>query len=108
MFYWGWNADYAHPQNFLETLFASGSQYNVGEYNNEEFNALLRQAGAEQDIAKSLEFYQQAEELLVQDAACMPLWGSKSYTLVKPYVKGYEPNALGLVMLNKVYLETQD
>jgi oligopeptide transport system substrate-binding protein len=108
MFYWGWNADYAHPQNFLETLFASGSQYNVGEYNNEEFNALLRQAGAEQDIAKSLELYQQAEELLVQDAACMPLWGSKSYTLVKPYVKGYEPNALGLVMLNKVYLETQD
>jgi oligopeptide transport system substrate-binding protein len=105
MFYWGWNADYAHPQNFLEILFAAGSQYNIGEYNNTAFNALLKQAGEEMDNEKSLSLYQQAEQILVQDAACLPLWSSKSYTLVKPYVKGYTSNALGVVLLNRVYLE---
>jgi oligopeptide transport system substrate-binding protein len=104
MFYWGWNADYAHPQNFLEILFAAGSQYNIGEYDNTAFNALLKQAGEEMDNEKSLSLYQQAEQILVQDAACLPLWSSKSYTLVKPYVKGYASNALGVVLLNRVYL----
>jgi len=102
MFYWGWSADYPHPQNFLEVLFASGSEYNVGGYSNQEVDSLLQMASREQDKEASLELYRQSEQLLVSDAACMPLWYGKSYVLVKPYVEGYRLNPLGYAVLSEV------
>ena len=51
--------------------------------------------------------YQQAEQMLVDDAAVIPLWFSRSYILVKPYVEGYELNPMGYVMLNKVKIHEQ-
>ncbi len=102
MFYWGWSADYPHPQNFLEVLFASGSEYNVGGYSNQEVDSLLQMAGREQDREASLELYRQAEQLLVDDAACLPLWDGQSYVLIKPYVGGYRLNPLGYVNLSEV------
>jgi oligopeptide transport system substrate-binding protein len=52
-----------------------------------------------------MELYQQIEQKLVNDAACLPLWFSKNYLLVKPYVKGYVVNPLGVAVLNRVYIE---
>ncbi len=102
MYYMGWIADYPHPQNFLEVLFSSGSEYNYGEYANPEVDALLRMAGIEQDSTLSLELYQQIEQKLVSDAACIPLWFGQNYALIKPYVKGYELNPLGYAGLDSV------
>ncbi|MCX6003601.1 MAG: peptide ABC transporter substrate-binding protein [Chloroflexi bacterium] len=98
----GWIADYPHPQDFLETLFASNAQNNYGGYSNLEVDALLEKAGVEPDSAKSLTMYQQAEQILVDDAACLPLWFGKNYVLVKPNVKGYNPTAMGYPKLNEV------
>ena len=105
MFYMGWIADYPHPQNFLEVLFSSMSEYNYGGYSNPEVDALLEIAGVEPDNELSLRLYQQAEQLLVDDAACLPLWFGKNYILVKPYIRGYELNPLGFAMLNNVSVE---
>jgi oligopeptide transport system substrate-binding protein len=102
MFYIGWIADYPHPQDFLDILFHSGADNNYGEYSNPEVDALLEEAGVEQDSALSLELYQQAEQLLVEDAACLPLCFGQNYVLVKPYVEGYKLNPLGFAMLNEV------
>jgi len=102
MFYMGWIADYPHPQDFLEILFHSGSEHNYGGYSNPEVDGLLDMAGVEQDSALSFSLYQQAEQLLVDDAACLPLAFGQNYTLVKPYVSGYSLNPMGLVMLNGV------
>jgi oligopeptide transport system substrate-binding protein len=98
----GWIADYPHPQDFLETLFASNAQNNYGGYSNLEVDALLEKADVEPDSAKSLTVYQQAEQILVDDAACLPLWFGKNYVLVKPNVKGYNPTAMGYPKLNEV------
>ncbi len=105
MYDMGWIADYPHPQDFLDVLFHTGVEYNYGEYSNPVMDALLERAGVEQDIAKSLEMYQQAEQMLVDDAAVLPLWFAQNYILVKPYVEGYELNAMGYVMLNKVKIK---
>jgi oligopeptide transport system substrate-binding protein len=102
MFDIGWIADYPHPQDFLEVLFHSGSDTNWGEYSNAEVDALLDKAGIEPDNAKALALYQQAEQMLVDDAACLPLWFGKNYILSKPYLKGYKPSPMGFVKLNKV------
>jgi oligopeptide transport system substrate-binding protein len=105
LFYWGWSADYPHPQNFLEILFASGSEYNIGEYSNQEVDELLKMASREQDPEISYELYRKAEQILVSEAACLPLWYGKSYVLVKPYVEGYSLNPLGYTMLSEVTIE---
>ncbi|RJO63080.1 MAG: peptide ABC transporter substrate-binding protein [Dehalococcoidia bacterium] len=105
MFYWGWGADYAHPQNFLEVLFGTDTTYNIGGYSNAQFDALLKEAAATTDEAASFALYRQAEQLLVNDAACIPLWTGKNLQLVQSYVKGYALNALGQVALNHVYIQ---
>ena len=86
MFYMGWVADYPHPQDFLEVLFRSNVDNNYGEYSNPEADSLLQRAGVEPDFAQSLALYQQAEQKMVDDAACLPLWFGQNYILIKPYV----------------------
>ena len=49
-------------------LFQSESGNNDEGYKSPEFDALVAQAGAEPDAAKSLALYNQAQELLVEDA----------------------------------------
>jgi oligopeptide transport system substrate-binding protein len=98
----GWIADYPHPQDFLDILFRSGEENNFGEYRNAEVDSLLDEAAVTTDSSKSLALYQRVEEMLVDDAACLPLWFGENYILVKPYIAGYKLNAMGLVALNKV------
>lgn len=85
----GWCADYPDPQNFADVLFFSGSTQNAGDYSNPALDALLEQARVEQDVSKRIEMYQQAEQMIVEDAPVLFTTHSLSYLLVKPYVKGY-------------------
>jgi oligopeptide transport system substrate-binding protein len=102
MFDIGWIADYPHPQDFLEILFKGGADNNWGDYRNAEIDSLLDKAGVEPDNAKALSLYQQVEQKLVDDAACIPLWFGKNYELVKSYVQGYKPTPMGIVKLNRI------
>jgi oligopeptide transport system substrate-binding protein len=101
----GWIADYPHPQDFLDVLFHSGADNNYGEYANSSVDALLDKAAIEPDTNKSLQYYQQAEQMLVDDAAVIPLWFGENYTLVKPNIQGYGLNAMGFAWLNYVTIK---
>jgi oligopeptide transport system substrate-binding protein len=101
----GWVADYPHPQDFLDVLFHGSSEGNTGQYSNPNVDSLLDRANAEQDVNKSFALYQQAEQIIVNDAACIPLSFGKDYILVKPYVKDYQLNPMGFVMLNNISIE---
>lgn len=101
----GWIADYPHPQNFLSVLFKSGSAYNYGGYSNPEVDSLLAAAGLEYDRETSFDLYQQAEEIMIEEAACIPLWFGEDYYLVKPYVSGFFINGIGIVMLDEVSID---
>ena len=85
----GWIADYVDPQNFLDIKFHSASGNNETLYSNPEVDTLLEEARTEQDQARRLELYQQAEEIIVQDTAWIPLFHGKSNALTKPYVQDY-------------------
>jgi oligopeptide transport system substrate-binding protein len=98
----GWIADYSHPQDFIDILFHSNSENNYGGYSNSQVDNLIDQANRELDRTKSFSLYQQAEQLIVNDAACLPLTFGKNYLLVKPYIKGYSINPLGIASLEKV------
>ncbi len=85
----GWCADYPDPENFADALFHTGAQANLGHYSNPALDTLLDQGRTEQDSARRLQDYQQAENLIVDNAAAIFLNHSLSYVLVKPYIKGY-------------------
>jgi len=104
-YYMGWVADYPHPQDFLEILFRTGGDNNAGEYSNPAVDDILDRAGVELDYDASLALYQKAEQMLVDDAACIPLWFPKNYYLVKPYVSGYELTPMGYANLSKVSIK---
>ncbi len=89
LFSGGWCADYPDPQNFADVLFHTGAQQNTGKYSNPQVDALLDQASVEKDVNKRILLYQQAEQMLVDDAAALFIDHDVSYVLVKPYVKGY-------------------
>jgi oligopeptide transport system substrate-binding protein len=105
MFSNGWIADYPDPQDFLDVLFHTGSRSNSGGYSNLQVDKLLDQAAIDQDPANRLKLYQEAEQLLVNDAACLPLEFDRLYTLVKPYVSNYAVSPLGVPLLYKVSVQ---
>ena len=85
----GWCADYPDPENFADILFHTGSQQNNGGYSNPELDALLEAARVERDVTRRISMYQQAEQIIVDDAAALFTVHWLNYELVKPYVKGY-------------------
>lgn len=87
----GWIADYGDPQNFLDILFHSKSLENHADYASPEADRLLERARAERDVAVRARYFHEAEALIVKDAPWVPLWHSRQYVLVKPYVQGYNP-----------------
>lgn len=89
MFSLGWIADYPDPQNFLDIKFYSTSGNNETKYSNAQVDKLLDQARTETNEQTREQLYQQAEQLIVNDAPWIPLYHGKSSVLVKPYVKGY-------------------
>jgi ABC-type dipeptide transport system, periplasmic component len=104
MFMLGWVADYPDPHNFLDNLFYTGAENNVFGYSSPELDNLLDGAAIEQDHAARLAMYQQAEQMIVDEAPCLPLWSGANHILVKPYVKCYKLNPLGIPDLSKAYL----
>jgi len=105
MFDTGWVADYPDPQDFLDILFHTGAQNNMGDYSNPVLDSLLEQASTAQDNSSRLQLYQQAEQTVIKDAAVLPLYFSKNYVLTKPNVKGYMVSPLGFVALSLVSVQ---
>lgn len=105
LFSGGWCADYPDPENFADALFHTGSSQNNGGYSNPQLDALLEAARVEQDVTKRIGMYQQAEQILVDDAAALWTTHSLSYELVKPYVKGYVFTPLDMPIQRYMWLD---
>ncbi len=101
----GWCADYPDPENFADILFHTGSQQNNGGYSNPALDELLERARVEQDVTKRIALYQQAEQMIVNDAPVLFTVHSLSYQLVKPYVKGYVFTPIDISIERYMWLE---
>ena len=101
----GWCADYPDPQNFLEVLFHSDSDQNDFGYAVPEVDALLERAAIEADPETRMSMYQQIERRILDDWVAVPLWHSRDYVLVRPYVKGFGLTPIGVPILQDVSIE---
>jgi oligopeptide transport system substrate-binding protein len=57
-------------------------------YSNPQMDVLMQQADVEMDTAKRMEYYQQAQDLLVEDSVVVFLFNSINSYMVKPIVGG--------------------
>lgn len=68
----GWVGDYSDPSNMLD-LFYSTNGNNDGKYNNPEFDAAMELSRTTLDAAERSAALHQAEDIMMADAACIPL-----------------------------------
>ena len=100
----GWEADYPDPQDFLDILFHTDSSINHGGYSNAEVDSVLEVARTEPDVVKRVGLYQEAEELIVNDAAWVPLWFTgERYVLIKEHVQDYRVTPMIIPKLKQVH-----
>ncbi|MCC6626808.1 MAG: hypothetical protein IT340_05315, partial [Chloroflexi bacterium] len=100
-----WLADYPDPQTFVDTLFRSDSPENHAAYANARVDALLDEAARSTDPARRADLYRQAQRLILDDAVVLPLYFATDYLLVKPHVKGLTVTPMGLLGLERVWIE---
>jgi oligopeptide transport system substrate-binding protein len=105
LFSGGWCADYPDPENFSDVLFHTGAQQNIGNYSNPALDAVLDQARLEQDVTKRIHLYQQAEEMIVQDAPALFIMHGVSYELVRQNVKGFVLTPISIPLERYLWLQ---
>jgi peptide/nickel transport system substrate-binding protein/oligopeptide transport system substrate-binding protein len=79
----GWQMDYPLIQNFLQPLYYTNASSNDGQWSNKDFDKLVDQANAETDTSKAIKLFQQAEGVVRDNMAAIPLWyqnGSAGYS----------------------------
>ena len=105
-----WFSDYEDPNNWYNLLWDSASDptsFNGG-WKNAQFDALVRQATGELDTARRASMYEQADAAMAQEYPHIPIFHYNIRSLVKPYLKGYDPaRVLGLTPLRTMSLEAR-
>jgi oligopeptide transport system substrate-binding protein len=84
----GWSADYPHANNQLSGVFTCRGTNNVAQYCNPAFDAHLARAAIEPDQDQQVAIFEEAQTLLVEDAAFLPIVFLVTPYEVKPYVSG--------------------
>ncbi|GAA3156720.1 MULTISPECIES: peptide ABC transporter substrate-binding protein [Streptomyces] len=70
----GWQMDYPLIQNFLQPLYYTNASSNDGKWSDKEFDRLVDRANQETDTAEAIKLFQQAEEVVRDRMAAIPLW----------------------------------
>ncbi|MEV0299802.1 peptide ABC transporter substrate-binding protein [Streptomyces prasinus] len=70
----GWQMDYPLIQNFLQPLYYTDASSNDGKWSNKNFDEFVDRANQETDTAKAVGLFQQAEGVVRDNMAAIPLW----------------------------------
>ena len=103
----GWTGDNGDPDNFLFALLdktnaVKGSAQNVAFYKSDKVHDLLAQAQTELDQSKRAALYEEAQEIIHQDAPWVTLVHSTPPIAARNNIKGYIPHPTGTETLNNI------
>ncbi len=97
----GWSMDYPSPQNYLEPLYSTSALPPAGSnsafYSNPEFDALVEQGNEAGTNEEAIEFYNQAEDLLLEDMPIMPMFFGLEQTVWSENVDNVKVDIFGRV-----------
>lgn len=87
-----WFADYPDAENFLYPLLHTANKGvggNVSFYSNAQFDKLVTDSHREQDEARRVALYRQADQLAFQDAPMIYLFFYKELYAVQPWITNF-------------------
>ena len=93
----GWIGDYTDPATFFD-LFTSTAGTNDGHYNNPKYDELVISARTEQDTAKRMDLYHQAEAIIMNDMPIIPIVFYADDVLSQANFTGFGVTGTGLKM----------
>ena len=99
----GWSMDYNDPSNMLE-LFTTNNGNNDGKYANPAFDQVIEDSRVA-DKAAHCEKLHEAEDILMTDAACIPVAYYTDFWLQSPSLKGTWHSPYGYWYLQYGYIE---
>jgi oligopeptide transport system substrate-binding protein len=70
----GWQMDYPSIENFLAPIYRTNASSNDSDYTNPKFDAKLDEAAAATNADEANMLYQEAEAMLAEDMASIPMW----------------------------------
>ncbi|HEX7844385.1 MAG TPA: ABC transporter substrate-binding protein, partial [Chitinophagaceae bacterium] len=74
-----WIADYPDAENYLSVFYSKNpAPPNYTRYHNPQFDALFEKALVEENDSLRYKLYQQADQLMMNDAPVVPLWYDKA------------------------------
>ena len=82
-----WGPDYADPTTYLNLALTDNSN-NYGKYANAKFDALMEQIQKESDLTKRWDLMIQAEKVMMEDMAYIPVFEKGAAALKAKNVKG--------------------
>ncbi len=88
----GWVADYNDAYNFLYLLDSRTGPMNYGGYSNSAYDALIDRSNTELDMGKRADILHQAEQLMLDETAVIPVLVRVTQDIVSPDITGYEDN----------------
>lgn len=106
----GWVADYPDAENFL-AMFYSGnimnesSMMNNFKFKNAEYDALFQEALLESDKDKRIALLVKCDQMVVDQAAVMPLRTEDHIVLVNARVRDFKANSMESLNLTEVFIK---
>ncbi len=88
MFILGWCADYPDPQNWMSVYWKTGAFGERIGYSNKDLDKMMDSADVENDPAKRMQLYLDAQKKLTDGAPVAFMYNNVNQYLVKPWVKG--------------------
>lgn len=93
----GWIADYPDPHDWLSAQWSTGALNNNVQYHNKRFDTLVQTADVTWDDSQRMRLYHAAQQILVSDAACIPLYIPHRLAYVRPEVMNIAVTGYGIM-----------
>ena len=101
----GWIASDLNPAAFLSSFTSENGNNDTGFANTRYDEIMLKRAPETADRAERLALMQEAEAILLQSGAVIPLYTYNSKHLIQPSVKGAPSNVLDIVRFKNISLD---
>ncbi|MEU4655384.1 ABC transporter substrate-binding protein [Streptomyces sp. NPDC023723] len=98
----GWQMDYPLIQNFLQPLYYTNASSNDGKWSNDEFDGLIDKANGETDTATAIKDFQQAEGVVRDNMAAIPLWYQNGSAGYSDRLSGVKLNPFSVPVYNEI------
>ena len=87
----GWIGDYPDPNTFLD-MFVTGGPNNQTNWGNVKYDNNIKLAKSEADPVARMKLFVEAETILMEEQAILPIYFYVSKNMVRPRIQGFHAN----------------